>query len=141
MCGLRKSPILVGFSLLSLSFFVFLLVVTKYKLWYGLIFFLVYVGAVLVLVFYVVCLRSNPITNTLKASFIIVRFFLIFIVWLFMDYVGTIKLNFLKGKCSFSLVIVKEKLTQVILFYVLFFLLWFIRKFTYLSVGSVRGFV
>lgn len=141
ICGIRNKPIMVGFSLLGLSFCVFLLIVTKYKLWYGLIFFLIYVGAVLVLVFYVVCLSANPIKNVFKAGQFIFGLVFILIALFFIGSLSSIKLKFLKGKYSYSLILIKENLTQVVLFYILFFLLWFIRKFTYLSVGSVRGFV
>lgn len=138
--GVTKNPLVIRFSLILMSFYLLFLLMTLFHFWYRLIFFLIYVGAILVLVFYVVCVNSKPI-NTKVHLFNNVFLFAVFLylqkkLSFLMPYIKLrrVKLKF-KFFSSFNLLII------CFLFFLLLFLLWVIRKFTFLSVGGIRRFV
>lgn len=56
---LIQQPLSLGFAVLSLSFFLRVLVAGRFFSWYGFILFLIYVGGLLVLFSYVIVLTPN----------------------------------------------------------------------------------
>jgi len=134
-----NNPLLISFSLLIMRFYILLLLLKNFILWYRIIFFLIYVGAVLVLVFYVVCVNCKPI------KFQIFWFNLVVgrLVFLLLNYkrlrLYYCNLKILKQRLS--LIKINEYYIMLFLFCLLLLILWIIRKLTFLSVGRIRTFV
>lgn len=135
-----KKPLIIGFSLILMSFYLLTLLMGLFNFWYRLIFFLIYVGAVLVLVFYIVCVNAKPIKYRLRVFYLFLGGFLFLIIKIIfntINYNSSIKFF----NCSFSFFSSYSLLLISFLFSLLLFLLWIIRKFTFLSVGGIRRFV
>nr|WLN31321.1 NADH dehydrogenase subunit 6 [Vorticeros sp. n. MW-2019] len=134
------NPLVICVSLLFLSLSIVWVLLINYNLWYGLVFFLIYVGAVLVLVFYLVCVNSNPINFSF--SYVTVFFLLSLLVILISieNFWGFSSISYY-NKVGFGLLGMSENFCVVGLFLVLLVILWMVSKFAFLSVGSIRSFV
>ena len=146
ICLFSLKSVILGLCLLSCSFSVRLLISTHCLRWYGLIFFLVYVGGLLVLFIYVSSLNFNPAfiyseRRYLKNIFVKGKLF-------FLILFGILNVNW--GFCTTSWGGLDQKKYRLNLFKEseLFFLvnigvlllivLWIITKLTFRRRGALR---
>lgn len=145
-CLFSLKSIILGLCLLRCSFSVRLLISSHCLRWYGLIFFLVYVGGLLVLFIYVSSLNFNPAfiyseNSYLKSLFIkgnllfLMVFGLMNVKWRFF----TISWRGLdKNKFSLNLFKESELFFLVNIGVLLLVVLWIITKLTFRRRGALR---
>nr|AVP74391.1 NADH dehydrogenase subunit 6 [Cryptocelis alba] len=141
---------------LGLAFYIFLasvsiclLMAFHGSIWYALIFFLIYVGGVLVLFIYISSLNFNPVFrnqsiwtgwvgNTIKFQL----FFILFSVLLFNPHEGkgTNWIALTSKEYSYDLFLQTETLFLVSVGALLLFVLWAISKLTFRTRASLRPF-
>jgi len=130
-----KTVLGLGLGLLFLSVIITFLVYYVVNLWYGFIFYLIYIGGILVLFIYISCLRFKPRNNfSLKNYF---GFILFISICKFSYY-------FLNDSqaldYSLNLFNSFEKIFILFLIFVLFLVLWLITKLIFRKKGSLRPF-
>lgn len=128
-----------GLLLLLFCFLIFFLLSFINLTWYGLLFFLIYVGGLLVLFFYVFSIKSNPGNFNFRFGLlfiisIFILFFFIFRVYTSLDF------SFRKSfeDQSYFLFNRNECYLMLILGWFLLFVLFVVNKFLFDVRGAIR---
>lgn len=128
----------LGLRILFLSF-VFFIYYCFFNLWFSLIFFLIYIGGLLVLFFYIFSLKSNP-NIIIKLNYLFLIFFIFFLCSI------RIKYNFKKKffPCFFffnyNFDLLKNIYYLIILCLFLLYVLFLIKKFLFNFKSFIRFF-
>lgn len=97
-------------------------------------------GAVLVLVFYVVCVNSNPVYFNISVNQILIFIVIRGVINLFL-YFSQMKLNFNHVSIGLKIYRYYKFFLIIFLFFILLLMLWVIRKFSFLRIGGLRNFI
>lgn len=128
-----------GLLLLLFCFFIFFSLSLINLTWYGLLFFLIYVGGLLVLFFYVLSIKSNPgNVNTSSLGLISLGGFAFLFLVLSLYY--SLDFSFRKRfeDQSYFLFNSKECFLMFVLGFFLLFVLFVVKKFLFDVKGAIR---
>uniref|UniRef100_A0A343VVJ3 NADH dehydrogenase subunit 6 n=1 Tax=Crassiplana albatrossi TaxID=1879299 RepID=A0A343VVJ3_9PLAT len=148
LCLFSLNSLILGFFILGCSFFISLLISVYSLSWYALIFFLVYIGGLLVLFIYISSLNFNPVfyfsnisvlNNILFKSNILLLliFILTQITWNF-NVFGWNNLD--TNSFSFNLFNEVEILFLINIGFLLLIVLWVITKLSFRNRSALRPF-
>nr|AJO61381.1 NADH dehydrogenase subunit 6 [Crenobia alpina] len=141
---LAQTPIntlFLGFVLLVFCFCILMLLSYIGLTWYGLLFFLLYVGGLLVLFFYVLSVNSNPLATDLSSyslnlsfAFGILFFAVICNFYFSLDFV----LRSSVDECSYFLFNRNECFFMIFLCFLLLLVLFLVNKFSFDAKSAIR---
>lgn len=128
-----------GLLLLFFCFLIFFLLSLISLTWYGLLFFLIYVGGLLVLFFYVFSVKSNPGNFNFSSNLFFVLFFIIIFFFFFRVYIS-LDFSFRNRfeDQSYFLFNRNECYLMLVLGWFLLFVLFVIKKILFDIKGAIR---
>ena len=146
LCLFSLKSIILGIFLLSCSFTIRVLITVHLLSWYSLIFFLVYIGGLLVLFIYISSLKFNPafyfsktkiIGNKLMKINILLCLFVVFtkITWNFKVFGWE---NLESNNYRLNLFKEKERIFLINVGVLLLLVLWIITKLSFRNRGALR---
>lgn len=137
------SPLGLGFYIFFCSIITALIINWIRFRWYSFIFFLLYVGGLLVLLFYIIRFRFKPKFKLIKIKLLKICVLLKIIKIYFFFYIKLkekLKKNFFNFDFSKNLFSIREKIFLIFLVSVLFLVLWIITKLIFRNRMSIRFF-